>query len=124
MSNKTLTFAEVTAANVARCDRWHKNGINDWSPERWFTATAGELGEVGNALKKLFRIEDEIANISDSNRQLSTRDEAIKKIAEEIADTFIYLNLFAARLGIDLPSEVIAKFNSTSERYGFPERIG
>lgn len=124
MSNSTLTFAEVTAANVARCDRWHKHGINDWSPERWLVATSGELGEVSNALKKLFRIEDDIANISDADRQLSTRDDAIKKIAEECADTFIYLNLFAARLGIDLASEVVAKFNATSQRYGFPERIG
>lgn len=118
-----LTFAKVTAANVARCDRWHKNGLNDWSPERWLTATAGELGEVANALKKLFRIEDEIANISDADRQISTRAEAIDKIAEEIADTFIYLNLLACRLGIDMPAQIVAKFNATSERYGFPERL-
>ena len=118
-----LTFDQVTAVNVARCDRWHKHGINDWSPERWYTATGGELGEVGNALKKLFRIEDEIANISDPERQISTRAEAVAKIAEECADTFLYLNLFCARLGIVLADEVVKKFNATSERYGFPERL-
>lgn len=121
--SETLTFAEITAVNVARCNRWHKGGINDWTPERWMTATTGELGEAANALKKLFRIDDEIANISEADRQISTRQEAIDKIAEEVADTFIYLNLFACRLGIDLAAEVVKKFNSTSERYDFPERI-
>ena len=120
---ETLTFAAITAVNVARCNRWHKGGINDWTPERWMTATTGELGEAANALKKLFRIDDDIANINEADRQISTRQEAIDKIAEEVADTFIYLNLFACRLGIDLATEVVKKFNSTSERYGFPERL-
>lgn len=120
---KTLTFAEVTHANVTRCDRWHKGGMNDWSVADWAVAMAGEAGEVCNAVKKLRRVEDEIANISDPDRQLSTKQEAIAKIGEEIADTFLYLNLLATRLGIDLPTEVIAKFNATSTRYGFPERL-
>ncbi|HLH95043.1 MAG TPA: hypothetical protein VKW08_07985 [Xanthobacteraceae bacterium] len=118
-----LSLAKVTEQNLSRCNRWHKNGINDWTPERWACAMQGEAGEVCNALKKLFRIEDDIANISDADLQLSTREEAISKIAEEIADTFLYLNLLACRLGIDLPEAVIAKFNATSERYGFPERL-
>jgi NTP pyrophosphatase (non-canonical NTP hydrolase) len=118
-----LTFAEVTAANLERCDRWHAGGIADWSVADWAVAMAGEAGEVCNAVKKLRRVEDEIANISEPDRQLSTRAEAVAKIGEEIADTFLYLNLLACRLGIDLPSEVVAKFNRTSERYGFPERL-
>jgi NTP pyrophosphatase (non-canonical NTP hydrolase) len=123
MIHEALTFRDVTAVNLARCNRWHPGGIEDWTPERWAVAMAGEAGEVCNALKKLFRIEDEIANISDPDRQLSTRSEAVAKIGEEIADTFLYLNLLACRLAIDLPTEIRAKFNSTSEKYGFPERI-
>lgn len=119
-----LTFQEVTDANVARCNRWHDNGIEDWTPERWMTATAGELGEAANALKKLFRIDDNIASINEVDRHYTTRQQAIEKIGEEVADTFIYLNLFACRLGLDLAAEVVKKFNATSERYGFPERIG
>lgn len=118
-----LTFDELARVNLARCDRWHKNGIADWSPERWLTATTGELGEAANALKKLFRVEDEIANINDLGRSITTREDAIAKIAEECADTVIYLGLFAQRLGIDLGAAVVAKFNATSEKYGFPERL-
>jgi NTP pyrophosphatase (non-canonical NTP hydrolase) len=120
---RSLTFAEVTAANIARCNRWHNGGLEDWSIQDWAIAMAGEAGEVCNAIKKLRRIEDAIANISDPDRQLSTRQEAITAIGEEIADTFLYLNLLACRLDIDLPSAVIAKFNKTSQRYGFPERL-
>ena len=120
---KALTFQDLTKANLSRCRRWHKDGINDWSPERWLTATCGELGEAANALKKLFRIEDEIASINDADRQISTRKEALDKIGGEIADTLIYLDLFASRLGVDLAAEVVKKFNATSRRYKFPERI-
>lgn len=119
----SLTFDDVTTANVARRDRWHKGGLTDWSISDWAVAMAGEAGEVCNAVKKLRRVEDEIANISDPDRQLSTRKEAIAKIGEELADTFLYLNLLAVRLEIHLPTEIVRKFNIVSERYGFPERL-
>lgn len=121
---KGLTFEQVSDTNLSRADRWHKNGIEEWSIADWAVAMAGEAGEVCNAVKKLRRIEDEIANISEPERQLSTRAEAIAKIGEELADTYIYLDLLASRLAIDLPAVIVAKFNATSERYGFPERLG
>jgi NTP pyrophosphatase (non-canonical NTP hydrolase) len=83
----------------------------------------GELGEAANAIKKLRRIEDGIANISDPERQLSAREEAVLKIADELADTLIYLDLLAQRLGVDLAAAVVSKFNAVSEKYGFPERL-
>lgn len=118
-----LTFKEVSAVNLSRCNRWHAGGIADWTPERWMTATTGELGEAANALKKLFRVEDSITNLNEPDRQILSREEAIEKIGEEIADTFLYLNLLALRLEINLADEVVRKFNATSERYGFPERL-
>lgn len=119
-----LTFSRVTKVNVERCNRWHQpGGINAWTPERWCTAMMGEAGEVANALKKLFRVEDQIANVSEPGREIQSREQAIEKIAEELADTFLYLNLLACRLGIRLEDEIVAKFNSVSERYSFPERL-
>lgn len=119
-----LTFREVAKAGLARSNRWHKGGITDWTPSDWAVAMAGEAGEVCNAIKKLRRVQDEIANISDPDRQISSEREAAAKIGEELADTFLYLDLLAQRLGLDLAAEVIAKFNAVSEKYGFPERIG
>ncbi len=95
-----------------------------WSVADWSNALAGEVGEICNAVKKLRRVEDGIANLNvESGRQLDTREAAVAKVAEELADTFIYLDLLAQHLGIDLPDAIVQKFNIVSERYGFPERL-
>lgn len=138
-----LTFAEVTRQNLSRCEKWHPGGIADWSPERWLTATGGEIGELGdvmlsfllynvavarfgeveNAMKKLFRVEDGIANLNTGDRAITDYKVGAAKIGAEAADVFLYLNLAMCRLGIDLSAEVVRKFNETSEKYGFPERL-
>jgi len=122
--NYDLGFYQLRKANVTRCSRWHKGGLKDWSVEQWAVAVVGELGEACNAIKKLRRVEDNIANISaDPTRQISSHEDAIKVIGEELADTMIYLDLPAARLGIDLAREVCLKFNKTSKQYGFPDEL-
>jgi NTP pyrophosphatase (non-canonical NTP hydrolase) len=122
-SNQALTFAAFSVVNGARCNRWHAGGLAEWSVTDWSNAVAGELGEACNAIKKLRRIETGAQNINDPGRQLTERDQAIAAIGAEIADTFIYLDLLAQRLGLSLEAEVVKKFNATSERYGFPERL-
>ena len=120
----TLKFEDLRAANKTRCNRWHPNGgVVEWSASEWAVATAGELGEACNAIKKLNRIEGEYANVNDPGRQLETREAAINAIGDELADTIIYMDLLALRLGIDLSAAVARKFNVVSERYGFPERL-
>lgn len=118
-----MTFGQFSQTNLERALRWHKGGLDEWSVSDWATASAGEMGEACNAVKKLRRLEHDLANISDPGRQLSTKAEAVAKIGEEIADTVIYLDLLAQRLGLSLADEVAKKFNATSERYGFPERL-
>ncbi len=49
--------------------------------------------------------------------------QVLTAIAEEVADTVIYADLLAARLGIALEEAVIAKFNEVSIRNGFPQRL-
>ncbi len=123
-SKMNLTFNELREKNRSRANRWHPAGIGEWSVADWALAMAGEAGEVCNAIKKLKRIEDGIANLSaDPHRQLSTRQDAVRKIGEELADVAIYLDLLAQRLGLDLQAEVVAKFNAVSERYEYPERL-
>lgn len=118
-----LSFAQLREVNATRCQRWHKGGIEEWSVTDWAMAVAGEMGEACNAIKKLRRIECEAQNINDPGRQLTKRDDAIAVIGEELADTLIYLDLLAFRLGIDLADVTVRKFNATSVRYGFPERL-
>lgn len=102
-----LSFQELRAANVERCENSFKHSINDWSPSDWAMATTGELGELCNFLKKRMRGED-------VNQQ---------DIADELADVCIYLDLLAARVGVDLASAVRSKFNEVSLRVNSDVRL-
>lgn len=103
MKNETsnnLTFLQLRCANIIRCRESFGYLINDWSVADWSVAVAGEFGELCNLLKKRRRGEE--INLQD--------------ISDEIADTMIYLDLLAARLGIDLAEAVQYKFNQVSDK--------
>lgn len=101
-----LTFEQLRDANVRRCEQaFHP--VNDWSLTDWATALAGEVGEACNLIKKRRRGEE-----------IPT-----EAIAEELADVVMYLDLLAARLGIDLEAAVRAKFNVVSDRRGSGIRL-
>ncbi len=106
-----MTLKELRNYNIKRCEQvFHK--VNHWTPAEWACAMAGEAGEVCNAVKKLRRIADG----TNTDKDPKTEFAAILSIAEEIADTIIYADLLAARLGIDLESIVKSKFNKVSRR--------
>lgn len=110
-----LTFAAFRAANVARCNKWHPNGIESWSPSDWLTAVTGELGELAGLLKMRNRERDGLPGNKFSPTQ--------KQIADELADVVTYLDLLAEVLGVDLGRAAAEKFNEVSVRVGFPDRI-
>lgn len=120
-----MTIRELLDTNVLRAERWH--GLYSWSALEWAGAMAGECGEACNAAKKLKRVEDGIANINkEEGRSLTTLDAASQQVGLEIADTFIYGVLLAARCGITgegLEALIRKAFNTKSEEYGFPERL-
>lgn len=98
-----LTFRELRRANIERCEGpAFKHRVFDWSPTDWACALAGEVGEACNLIKKLRRGEPV----------------PIPSIAAELADVQAYLDLLAARLGIDLGAATIDKFNAVSDRRG------
>lgn len=124
-------------ASIQRSQRWHPGGLTDWTLSDWLCATGGELGEAMNAAKKLKRIEEGIANLSeDPTRHVSDLETAYALILEELADTMCYLVLAAARVTAmryanpreydapaDLNEAIVSKFNAVSRRYGFPEAL-
>lgn len=113
-----LTFGTLREANLRRAPSFknnkgelsHPNGVTDWTPEQWYTALSGEVGELGNFMKKNFRGDID--------------DKTFKENAQkELADIQIYLDLLAARLGVDLGKVTIDKFNEVSERVGSNVKI-
>ena len=101
----SLSFEELREVNVPRCEESFFP-LDQWSLSDWACALAGEAGETCNAVKKL--------NRGDGN---------VEAVAKELADTIIYADLLAARLGINLGEAVRAKFNEVSERRNSPIRL-
>lgn len=116
----SIRFSALQMANISRCKRWHPQGIDEWSVNDWLAAFGGEAGEALNAGKKHRRILSAMQQHGDVPENLS---DAEKKIMEELADTVIYADLVAQRLGLSLEQAVINKFNAISIREGFPERL-
>ena len=111
-----MNLGEFGRRNRERCEA--KNGFNhdltSWTLSEWLTATVGELGEAANVIKKLNRARDGIPG--NSGR---TTKHLRQMLAEELADTFIYLDLLTQASGFDLGTIVQAKFKKTSKKIGY-----
>ena len=116
-----LSFDTLRLANVARLPHFKdshgrpahlKPDGSDWSLGEWACAVLGELGEAANIIKKINRGDLTLDMPSDK-----------RALADELADTLIYLDILAFRAGIDLGQAVVAKWNRTSERVGYEGRI-
>ena len=110
-----LVVREFSRMNRERCESpsGFNHHLNSWSLSDWMTATMGELGEAANVLKKLNRVRDGIPG----NRE--SPDELRAAFADELADTFIYLDLLAQAAGVSLEEAVMAKFDKTSRKIGY-----
>lgn len=106
---------EFTKVNVARCEATNgfNHKLNAWSRSDWMIAMTGELGEAANIVKKLNRVRDGIPGNTES------LDELYEGLEEELADLYIYLDLFCAYLGLDLAVAVAKKFEKTSQKIGY-----
>jgi len=96
---RELRFSQLREANVRRCEK-HFHKLNDWTATDWACALAGEVGELCNFIKKARR-----------GQKIPQQE-----FAKEIADIQCYLDLLAAKMGIDLAEATINKFNEVSDR--------
>jgi len=119
ISECTVNLQEFSKANRARCESPDGFGhlLGSWSTSDWFTATMGELGEAANVAKKLNRVRDGIPG----NKE--TPEELRLKLGRELADTFIYLDLLAQSIGINLSEVVMDTFDAKSEDIGYQIRL-
>lgn len=122
-----MELQRISEINRQRANRWH-NGFprnaDGWSLADWSNAMQGEAGEAGNVVKKIRRLETGLRQAE----QGTAADEAMRsilitKLAMEIGDTFIYLDLLAQAAGLSLNRCVIYTFNRVGVREGFPERL-
>lgn len=117
LNHPALTFRLVSNINVRRCDLWHPPG-KDWTLLEWAGAMCGEAGEAANIAKKVRRAEQGLVG-KPEDREVIIRT----KLAQEIGDTYLYLDLLATKAGLRIEDCVRMAFNGKSEELGFPHRI-
>ena len=137
-----LGLEHIRNTNLERAAIWHPGGIREWSALEWAGAMTGEQGEC---LEAFFHLQDSLqvvcraaasagraANVAKKAKRIEggvqqannmTMKEAQAELAKEIGDTFLYLDLLAARCGIDTWEAIRDTFNRVSERKGFPQRL-
>ena len=110
-----MHFTDFSQQNKLRCESPHgfNHRLGNWTLSDWMTAAMGELGEAANIAKKLNRVRDGIPGNSETEEELHAA------LADELADTFIYLDLMCQSQGIVLQDAVISKFGKTSEKIGY-----
>lgn len=96
-------LSRLRKTSVERCEESYFP-LDHWSVLEWAGAAAGECGEAANVAKKI-------------RRDGPSRERKLD-LADEIADTIIYLDLLAASEGINLENAIINKFNKTSMKIG------
>lgn len=108
-----MTFSDL---NRNRCEspQGFNHRLDSWSLSDWMTATAGELGEAANIIKKLNRVRDGITGNSETPEELRLM------LADELADVAIYLDLLMQAAGFNPEQIRTTKFDKTSAKIGYP----
>lgn len=104
----SLTFDRLRLANVARCEQSFYP-LDERDLASWLLCVTGELGELAETLN--------------GKRRGVPVDLDLAAVAGELSDVVTYLDLLAARAGIDLGRAVAEKFDVVSERVGSPIRL-
>ena len=114
--NADLTFRSVSEINRTRATRWHPGFPDDeeWNKADWSNAMCGEAGEPANVIKKIRRWESGHHGVGDPSQ-----GELLAMASAEIADVFLYLDLLATKLGVDIGAAIVDKFNVVSDRQGW-----
>ena len=91
-----MEINEFSRINRKRCKEGFKHKLTDWSLNDWMTALTGEVGEAANLIKKLNRIRDEVPG----NKEVETGEYLFDQLKKELADIYIYLDLFIQATGV------------------------
>lgn len=104
MIRSKIDLATFSETNQRRNETSFEACHLTWSVNDWMTAIAGEVGEAANIAKKM--------------RRGDPPPDAEAQLAKELADVVLYCDLLMTKLGRDLGTEVVAKFNEVSRRIG------
>ena len=113
---RNRTFEYLSRVNRDRCAYFNKRAGKTVLKDgegimRFALGAAGEVGELANIVNKIDRLDK---GFKHNNPGDLDRDELVVRLADEIGDVFLYLDLVAFAEGIDLFPAIVNKFNKTS----------
>lgn len=108
---------QLKLMNALRCPAAFNHGIDDKPLLFWATAVGGETGELLNFIKKLERGD------YDTDKHSPSYIKFEQNVSDEVADIVIYLDMLMQKLGLDLGSAIIQKFNRTSNEKNVPFKL-
>ncbi len=106
--------------NLERCTKGFNHPLEEWSIAEWTNAMAGEAGEASNVAKKIIRLRSAVKLM---NKITDTPDDLKNKLLQELADTVIYADLCAQRVGGSLEEAIIKTFNNKSLELGLSKEF-
>lgn len=118
-----ITLKLFQDVNWSRAIRWAEGSTRPWSLLEVAGELCGEAGEAANFAKKILRHDIGMAGNATCDNPESERAAMVAKLGVEIADVLIVAVRLASECGVDLESVVAEKFDRTSAKMGFPERL-
>lgn len=106
-----MDFKTLSDIHRKRQEEYHD--INLWSTLEWAGSMCGEAGEAANIAKKIKRID-----CGSKKKSKKSREELVRHLGEELADTVLYADLIAISLGLELEDLIKDKFNKDSLKDG------
>ena len=100
------TFDDFQKMNAQRCVEAFGHTNENWPPQNWALAIAGEAGELCNLVKKVLRGD-------------FTWEDARQEILYELADVITYCDLMMTSLDASTAIELHRKFTMVSLRVGW-----
>ena len=106
VKDSEISLGNLRAANHSRQIEWDNS--RQITPEYSAIEFAGEVGELLNVVKKIFREKLHLRGTRATHQDLEN----------EMADVLITLDLLAMRMNVDLTAALRRKFNDTSDKLG------
>jgi hypothetical protein len=106
----SINFEQISIANRNQCEG-SCHAIDDFLATDWGKAMAGSASEVKKKIRTLSLIGDPV-----TMREAFAHRDLVAQISNELADTVLYADFLAQRIGLDLGECVRRKFNVVSVR--------
>lgn len=122
-----ITLGQIRQANVERQKEW--DGDAQFSEVFFANALGGETGEMAEVVLALQiqiavgKAENIVKKMERGRMGLPGSTASVSELGKELADILTYVDLLANKVGLDLATCWVAKYNEVSDKYGMHSHV-